>query len=41
MTTTKMYPEMVKMISENYGYDKQVDVQYIRWLEGILNGNFG
>lgn len=29
------------MIREKYGYDQPVYVQYIRWLEGILNGNFG
>ncbi len=32
---------MVQMIREKYGYDQPVYVQYIRWLEGILNGNFG
>ena len=41
MTTPKMSPEMVQMIREKYGYDQPVYVQYIRWLEGILNGNFG
>ena len=39
MTTPKMSPEMVQMIREKYGYDQPVYVQYIRWLEGILNGN--
>lgn len=41
MTTPKMSPEMVQMIKEKYGYDKPVYVQYIRWLGGILSGNFG
>lgn len=41
MTTPKMSPEMVQMIREKYGYDKPAYEQYIRWLGGILSGNFG
>ena len=41
MTTPKMSAEVVQMIREKYGYDQPVYVQYIRWLEGILFGNFG
>ena len=24
-----------------YGYDQPVYIQYIRWLDGLINGNFG
>lgn len=41
MTTPKMSPELVQMIREKYGYDKPVYEQYVRWLGGILSGNFG
>lgn len=41
MTTPKMSEETVKLIKEKYGYDKPVYVQYIRWLDGLVNGNFG
>lgn len=41
MTTPKMSEQTVKLIKEKYGYDKPVYVQYIRWLDGFVNGNFG
>ncbi len=41
MTTPKMSPELVQMIREKYGYDKPAYEQYVRWLGGILSGNFG
>lgn len=41
MTTPKMSEELVQMIREKYGYDQPVYVQYIRWLGGLLSGNFG
>lgn len=41
MTTPKMSKELIEMIRKKYGYDQPVYIQYIRWLEGILNGNFG
>ena len=41
MTTPKMSEELVQMIREKYGYDQPVYIQYIRWLGGLLNGNFG
>ena len=41
MTTPKMSPELVQMIREKYGYDKPVYEQYVRWLGGLLSGNFG
>lgn len=41
MTTPKMSPELVQMIREKYGYDKPIHIRYVRWLIGILNGNFG
>lgn len=41
MTTPKMSAETVQLIKEKYGYDKPVYEQYIRWVGGILGGNFG
>lgn len=41
MTTPKMSQELVDMIKQKYGYDKPVYFRYIRWLQGLINGNFG
>lgn len=41
MTTPNMSQETVELIKAKYGYDQPVYVQYIRWLDGLLNGNFG
>lgn len=41
MTTPNMPQETVELIKAKYGYDQPVYVQYIRWLDGMLNGNFG
>lgn len=41
MTTPKMSQETIEMIKVKYGYDKPLFIQYGRWLNGILNGNFG
>lgn len=41
MTTPKMSKELVEMIRKKYGYDQPVYVQYFKWIEGIVNGNFG
>ncbi|SDI49634.1 peptide/nickel transport system permease protein [Pseudobutyrivibrio sp. 49] len=41
MTTPKMSPEMVELIRQKYGYDKPLYIRYIRWLGGLINGNFG
>lgn len=41
MTTPKMSPEIVTMIREKYGYNQPFYIRYVRWLQGILNGNFG
>lgn len=41
MTTPKMSMETVELIKAKYGYDKPVYIQYFRWLEGLVNGNFG
>lgn len=41
MTTPNMPPETVALIKAKYGYDQPVYIQYIRWLDGMLNGNFG
>ena len=38
MTTPKMSPEMVQMIREKYGYDQPVYVQYIKWLDKLIDG---
>lgn len=36
-----MSPETVALIKAKYGYDQPVYIQYIRWLDGLINGNFG
>ena len=41
MTTPNMSPETVALIKAKYGYDQPVYIQYIRWLDGLINGNFG
>jgi len=41
MTTPKMSPHVVELIREKYGYDQPAYVRYIRWLGGMLSGNFG
>ncbi len=41
MTNPKMSDETVAAIRAQYGYDQPVWVQYFRWLQGILQGNFG
>ena len=41
MTSPKMPPETVELIKAKYGYDQPVYIQYLRWVDGILNGNFG
>ena len=41
MTSPKMPPETVALIKAKYGYDQPVYIQYLRWLDGMLNGNFG
>lgn len=41
MTTPNMSQETVDLIKAKYGYDQPVYVQYVRWLDGLVNGNFG
>jgi peptide/nickel transport system permease protein len=41
MTTPKMSQETVNLIKAKYGFDKPAYVQYLLWLKGILNGQFG
>lgn len=41
MTSPKMPPETVALIKAKYGYDQPVYIQYLRWVDGMLNGNFG
>ena len=37
MTTPNMSPETVALIKAKYGYDQPVYIQYIRWLDGLIN----
>lgn len=41
MTSPEMAPETVALIKAKYGYDQPVYIQYLRWVDGMLNGNFG
>lgn len=41
MTTPKMSQELIDIIRRKYGYDQPVYIRYIRWLTGLINGNFG
>lgn len=41
MTTPKMSEETVQLIKAKYGYDQPLFVQYFKWLEGLVYGNFG
>ena len=41
MTSPKMPPETVALIKAKYGYDQPVYIQYLRWVDGMLNGNCG
>lgn len=41
MTTPNMSAKTVALIKAKYGYDQPVYIQYIRWVNGMLCGNFG
>lgn len=41
MTTPNMPAETIALIKAKYGYDQPVYIQYLRWVDGMLNGNFG
>lgn len=41
MITPKMSQETVDLIKAKYGFDKPVYAQYLLWLKGIVNGQFG
>lgn len=41
MTNPKMSQETIDLIRAKYGYDQPVYIQYIRWIQGMLGGNFG
>jgi peptide/nickel transport system permease protein len=41
MTTPKMTQETIALIKAKYGYDQPVYIQYLRWVDGMINGNFG
>jgi ABC-type dipeptide/oligopeptide/nickel transport systems, permease components len=41
MTNPKMSPDTVALIREKYGFDQPVYVRYVRWLGGMVTGNFG
>lgn len=34
-------PEMVEEIRQEYGFDRPVSVQYVAWLGGVFQGDFG
>ncbi len=41
LTTPDMSPERVQMMRERFGLDRPFLVQYVYWLRGILQGDFG
>ena len=41
MTSPKMSQETINLIKAKYGYDQPLYIQYFRWIDGIMNGNFG
>lgn len=41
MTTPGMPVEQVQAIKIKYGFDKPAPVRYVKWLNGILHGDFG
>ena len=41
MTNPRMSQQTIDMIKVKYGYDQPLFIQYFRWLDGLINGNFG
>lgn len=41
MTNPRMSQETIDLIKAKYGYDQPLYIQYIRWLDGLMNGNYG
>lgn len=41
MINPKMSPEVVQMIRKKYGYDQPAYIRYIKWVTGLVQGNFG
>ncbi|WP_394523576.1 ABC transporter permease [Lacrimispora sp. JR3] len=41
MTNPRMSQQTIDMIKAKYGYDQPLFIQYFRWLDGLINGNFG
>ena len=41
MTNPRMCQQTIDMIKVKYGYDQPLFIQYFRWLDGLINGNFG
>lgn len=39
--TERMTPEQVHAVYVKYGFDQPIEVQYIRWFEGLLQGDLG
>jgi peptide/nickel transport system permease protein len=36
-----MSQETIDLIKAKYGYDQPLTIQYFRWLDGLMNGNYG
>ncbi|WP_313340543.1 ABC transporter permease [Lacrimispora sp.] len=41
MTNPRMSQETIDLIKAKYGYDQPLTIQYFRWLDGLMNGNYG
>lgn len=41
MTNPRMSQQTIDLIKAKYGYDQPLFIQYFRWLDGLINGNFG
>lgn len=41
MTNPRMSQQTIDLIKVKYGYDQPLFIQYFRWLDGLMNGNFG
>jgi peptide/nickel transport system permease protein len=41
MTNPRMSQETIDLIKAKYGFDQPLFIQYLRWLDGLMNGNYG
>jgi peptide/nickel transport system permease protein len=41
MTNPRMSQQTIDLIKAKYGYDQPLFIQYFRWLDGLISGNFG